>query len=270
MSFIEKNTKAYTGVVLAGDRRRGDPVALAAGVPCKPFVPIGGRAMVLRVLDVLGEALEIDSLVLCGPSQRLLPEEPELHSLVTSGEINWFQNRETPSSSTYHVLVALSSDGPVLVTTADHALLDATIVDYFCGEARATDFDVVVGLAPHEEVVGAYPQSRRTVTRLRDGSYCSCNLFAFLTPRAREAANFWRRCESNRKKPWSMVSAIGWAAVFGYLLGRLSLTEGLSGISRRINVEVGAVILPFPESAIDVDTVKDWRLVEDIVAKRAM
>ena len=270
MNFMKKTTNPFIGVVLAADRGAVDPVARTAGAPCKSFVPVEGRAMVLRVLDALAEAKEIGSRMVCGPSQALLSQEPELHALVTAGKIRWIPNQETPSSSTFHVLNSLPQDTPVLVTTSDHALLRSEIIDYFCCEARATGCDVVVGLASYERVMHTYPETRRTATRFRDGSFCYCNLFAFLTPQARRAAEFWQKVEGNRKKPWKMISAIGWTAVLRYFLGVLSLDEGLERISRRMALKAGTVILPFPESAVDVDTVSDWQLVEKIAAKQAL
>jgi len=267
---MNKTTKAFTGVVLAADRGPSDPVARAAGAPCKSLVHLGGRPMVLRVLDTLAEAREIDSLIVCGPSKSFLPHEPELLARITAGRVSWIQPQSTPSSSAHQVLDSLSHEAPVLVTTADHAFLNANIVDYFCCKARAAGCDVVVGLASHEEVMRAYPQTRRTATRLRDGGFCSCNLFAFLTPRARRAAEFWKKCERNRKRPWRMMGVIDWAVALRYLLGKLSLKEGLGRLSTRMNVKAGAVILPFPEAAVDVDTVSDWRIVEEIIAGRAL
>ena len=66
------------------------------------------------------------------------------------------------------------------------------------------------------------------------------------------------------------MGAIGWVVVLRYLLGKLSLQEGLGRLSTRMNVKAGAVILPFPEAAVDVDTVSDWRLVEEIIAGRVL
>ncbi|HJX32482.1 MAG TPA: nucleotidyltransferase family protein [Thermodesulfobacteriota bacterium] len=260
--------KAFTGVVLAGDRGPDDPVAQAVGAPCKSFVPLGGRPMVLRVLDTLAEAREVDSLAVCGPSEGLLVQEPELLSRINAGKIRWIPPQATPSASTYHVLEWLSPDVPSLVTTADHAFLNAEIVDFFCSKARASGCDIVVGLASHAQVMRAFPQTKRTSTKLSDGGFCSCNLFAFLTPRARNAAEFWRKCERNRKKPWRMMRVIGWQVVVRYLMGTLSLEEGLRRLSARMNVKAGVVILPFPEAAVDVDTVSDWRLVEEVLAGR--
>jgi hypothetical protein len=163
---------------------------------------------------------------------------------------------------------SLTDSTPVLVTTADHALLTAEMVDYFCSGARQSDKDVVVGLALLESVTAKYPETKRTAIPLADGSYCSCNLFGFLTTEARSAAHFWRRVESQRKKTLRVVAGFGWLNLLLYLLKRPSLAQGLERISQRIGIRAGAVLLPFPEAAVDVDTLSDWKLVESILAGR--
>jgi len=49
--------------------------------------------------------------------------------------------------------------------------------------------------------------------------------------------------------------------VLRYLLGRLSLSEALARLSRRLQLRLGFVLLPFPEAAVDVDSVDDWIFV---------
>ncbi|MGD8777120.1 MAG: NTP transferase domain-containing protein [Syntrophobacterales bacterium] len=258
--------RAFTALVLAADRTPGDPLVQAAGVSCKALVPVGGIPMVLRVLKALDAAQEIDTRILCGPHQSAIDQEAELSGLVSSGEVEWVENQATPSSSAYHALQSLPDISPVLVTTADHALLSGEMVDYFCREARNSGCDITVGLVSYELVAGTYPETQRTVTKLQDGGYCSCNLFGFLSPRAQVAADFWRKVESQRKKSLRVISVLGWMAVLRYLLGRLTLAEGLKQISHRLGLSAGAVLMPFPEAGIDVDTVDDWKLVEKIVA----
>ncbi len=262
---MDKPTIPFTALILAADRAPGDPVARAAGVCCKCLAPVGGTPMVLRVLDALAAAEHIGDCILCGPHQDAVDQEPELRARIACGEVRWVKSEATPSASTYKVLQSMPDRTSLLVTTGDHALLSPRIVDYFCCKACATGSDVVVGLVPHERVVAAYPRTKRTVTRLRDGAYCSCNLFAFLTRRAQAAAHFWRNVESHRKKTMRVISASGWMAVLRYLLGQLSLAEGLKGISRRMGLDVGAVVMPFAEAAVDVDTVSDWALAEKIL-----
>ena len=265
---MTKPNKLFTAIVLAADRESKNPVAAAAGTPCKSLAPVGGVPMVLRVLDALDNARQIDACILSGPAQSIIDQHEGLRSLISSGKIQWMQNQSTPSTSTLSALKSLASQTPVLVTTADHALLSSQIVDYFCSEAIKTGCDIVAGLALYDQVLAAFPDTRRTATKLSDARYCSCNLFAFLTPRARKIAELWRQVEHQRKKPWRIINLLGWIAVLRYVLGKLSLSQALQGLSRRLGVDAAAVILPFPEAAVDVDTVSDWEFVEDIISQK--
>ena len=265
---MQVSATPFTAIILAGDRTSGDPLAEAAGVACKSFVPVGGKPMVLRVLDSLKASSQVGSIVLCGPAQTLINQEPELKNHIDSGHVKWMASQATPSSSTYHALQTLSDKAPVLVTTADHALLTTRIVDAFCTDARRAGCDVVVGLASKELVTSAFPETKRTAIKFRGGGYCGCNLFGFLNPQAYIAAHFWRQVEQQRKKPLRMMRILGRRAVTRYLLGRMSLTDALEHISSIMGIRAGAVILPFPEAAVDVDTVDDWLFVKNLVAKQ--
>ena len=94
-------TSSFTAVVLAGDRGPGDWVARAANVSCKALTPVGGTPMVLRVLNALDEAREIEGIILCGPAKSSINQEKRLRALIDSGQVKWLENHATPSSSTY-------------------------------------------------------------------------------------------------------------------------------------------------------------------------
>ena len=264
---MPKSSQLFTAVILAGIRPSGDPVAEAAGVQSKAFVAVGGRPMVLRVLDALDASHQIGTHILCGSSQKSIERQPELKARITEGRLKYVAGQSTPSLSTHHVLQSLSDNAPVLVTTADHALLSTPIIDYFCTEARKAKCDVAVGLASHEEVISAFPETRRTAIKFKDGSFCGCNLFAFLSPQAYTAAQFWRQIEQERKSPLKMMRILGWRAVLRYLAGKMSLNEALEHLSKQMGLRAGAVMLPFPEAAVDVDTVNDLKFVQSLVGK---
>ena len=265
---MQVSATPFTAIILAGDRTSGDPLAEAAGVACKSLVPVDGKPMVLRVLDSLNAASEIGSIILCGPAQTFISQVPELKTRIDSGCVKWIASQATPSASTYHTLQSLPDSAPVLVTTADHALLTARIVDAFCTDARRTGCDVAVGLASKKMVTSAFPETKRTAIKFRDGAYCGCNLFGFLNSQAYAAAHFWRQVEQQRKKPLRMMRILGGRAVIRYLSGRMSLTDALEHISSIMGIRAGAVILPFPEAAVDVDTVNDWLFVKNVLAKQ--
>lgn len=259
----------FSVIILAADREQNDPVAQASAVSCKALTPVAGRAMVLRVLDALAGAREVGARILVGPAKSSLEENPELNELVRSGQVSWLAPQASPSSSAFNALQSLPENTLVLVTTADHALLSSAMVDHFCAMARKSGCDVLAGVARFDLIAEAFPKAKRTVTKLKDGGYCGCNLFAFITPQARLAADFWRKVEKERKKPLRIVKVLGWMTVLRYLLGQLTLKHALTGLSARMNLKVGVVQMPFAEAAVDVDKVDDWVLVESILAQRA-
>ncbi len=257
----------FTAVVLAADREADNPVAKAAGVRCKSLAPINGTPMIFRVLEALSSSGRVKDRILCGPPKIIMEQEPELSEYVNSGQADWLESQATPSLSALHAMQSVPEDTPVLLTTSDHALLSPRIVDYFCSEAQKSGCDAVAAVVRQETVTSAYPQTRRTAYRFKDGPYCSCNLFAFLTPTGRAAPSFWRRVEQQRKNPLLVINALGWITVMRYLIGSLSLADALDRISHRLGFRAGIVVMPFPEAAIDVDTKNDWHFVEQIATQ---
>ena len=259
------SSSPFTTIVLAADRGHPDPVARAAGASCKAMTPVGGTPMIVRVLEALRAARSVASIIVCGPPRAVIDQDTHLQQILASSRLEWLPNGPSPSTSAAAALQALPEDTPVLLTTADHALLTPAMVDHFCGQACLASADALVGLAAHEVIMKAYPGVRRTATRFQDGPFCGCNLFAILNARGRRAVEFWRQVEAERKRPWKMIQKLGWLVVFRYLSGRLTLAEGLRRASELMGIEAAAVLMPFPEAAVDVDTPDDWSFVENLV-----
>lgn len=258
----------FTALVLAGERGPTDPLAANAGACCKALVPVAGRPMVLRVLDALSGSAEVGTILLSGPAAAQLEGAGHLRDGIAAGRWGWRPPEATPSTSALFALRSIPETTPVLLTTADHALLRAEIVDHFCDESRRSGCDLAVALVEHAQVMSAFPGTRRTALRFRGGAYCGCNLYAFLTPRSRNAADFWRRVENDRKRPWRMISALGWLPLVSYLIGGLSLEAGLRTLSERLGLRIRPIMLPFPEAAIDIDKPGDKDVAEHIILTR--
>ncbi|MCP4337693.1 MAG: NTP transferase domain-containing protein [Desulfobulbaceae bacterium] len=266
---MDTDLQAFTAIVLAADRETANPVAKAAGVRCKSLAPINGTPMIFRVLEALSSSNKVKNKLLCGPPKKIIDQEPKLTDCIASGKATWIANQATPSLSAHEAMKSLPEDSAILLTTSDHALLTPEIVDYFCHEAQESGCDVVVGLARHETVMAAYPETSRTAYRFKDGAYCSCNLFAFLTPQARTIPSFWRRVEQQRKKPLRVISILGWNTVLLYLLRNLTLSKAVERISQRLGCRTGIVVIPYPEAAVDVDSAEDLHLVQQIAVRNS-
>lgn len=262
MSPESETVTDFASVILAGERAERDALRDHAGVACKALLDIDGTIMIRRVIDALEGAATVASVHLSGPAEACVASEPGLSGLIAEDRVTWTAPGPSPSTSAHQMLTGFDDARPVLITTADHPLLTSEIVDHFCRESAVSGCDVVIGLAPHRLVQATYPDLKKTVLRFRDGHYCGCNLFAFLTVDGRRGADFWRRVEKDRKKPLVVIRLLGMWALLRYRLGWLTLEGALARLSRRVGLRFGAVILPYAHASVDVDSVADYTLVQ--------
>lgn len=258
----------FAALVLAADRTTQDPITQHTGAACKAFAPVGGVPMIIRVLDTLAACDLITTIVLCGPPEALHAHCPELKQRIASGQVIWLPNLDSPSRSAESGLNHISSDTPVLLTTADHALLTPDMVQSFLRDSLATQCDATVGVVRQQDIAAAFPGSKRTVIRLRDGGFCGCNLFTF-NPEGRALVGFWRQAEELRKHPWRLIrQVLGFKMVLSYLFGLLTLQQALTAASEKSGVKIQAIRLDDPRAGVDVDKVEDLVLAESIINKK--
>ncbi len=257
------NNNTLTAIVLAGERSAADPLRDFHGAECKALIEINGRPMIHRVMDALESSQFVSGVWLSGPKKAAVDSDDRISHGMANGQITWRSPEATPSTSAFRVMSEMPADQKCLLTTADHPLLNAEIVDTFCRESLATGADVTVGMAPYPLVHASFPMMKKTVLRFRDGEYCNCNLFAFLTPEGRKIADFWRKIENQRKKPIILIGLLGWWSVLRYRLGLLSRDEALARLSKKLGLKLSAVTLPYGNAAVDVDSISDFTLVEN-------
>lgn len=255
-------------IVLAGSRGADDAVAAAAGVPSKVLAPLGGRAVLLRVLDALRGRVHVPVL-LSGPPRELFDAEPELRALEQEGALRWLAPGPSPSGSAATAFEHADPGAGVLLTTADHGLLTGAVVDEFLAAAARLDAEVCVGLAALEQVRRFAPELPRTGLNFSDGRRCGCNLFLLRGAGAQAALQFWQQLESQRKQPHRLAAALGAGVLLRYALGRLSLDEAFAALSQRSGARCAALLLSAPQAAVDVDSVADWAFADRWWRERA-
>nr|WP_217703918.1 NTP transferase domain-containing protein [Schlegelella koreensis] len=254
-----------TALVLAATRPGGDPLAAAAGVSHKALIEVGGRTMIERVVGALAAVAAVARIV-------VVIERPELLRGLAGVEgcgkpVTTRAPEAGPSAS---VAAALAAEGvPLLVTTADHALLQSRWIDEFLA-ACPPEADLAAALARRDAVEAAAPATRRTWLRMADGDFSGCNLFLLARPAAAGAIAFWGELERERKRPLRMVRRLGWTFALRYLLGRLSLPAAAARLGQLGGgARLAVVSLADGRAAIDVDKMDDLDLVRRLVAADA-
>ena len=250
----------FDAVVLAGSRS-DDPLATAHGVPSKALIDIGGETMLTRVLRALAESQLIREACIVGDSH--LEQTLRTERLL----LRWrrIDPADGPSAST--ALGLRRMRWPVLVTTADHALLTGPIVEEFLLGATATGADLAIGFADQRAVQQRFPETARTPLRFAGTPLCGCNLFAFMAPNAARAPAWWQQVERQRKRPWRLMRMLGSGHLLSYLRGRLSLEAAMARLGELAQCRIAAVLIENPDAAFDVDSERDLEVCRRNLAR---
>ncbi len=254
-----------TALVLAAGRPE-DPVALAAGVGHKALVPVAGVPMLQRVVEALRASGCVGRIVVSIDRAAVLAQCPALAREVEAGRLEALASRASAAASVEAAFDALSP--PLLVTTADHALLTPALVAAFWN-AVPKGVDAAVGIVEADLVRRAFPDARRTFLRFRDGDIKGTNLFALMTPGSRRVARFWQRLERHRKHPMRLLATVGPLTGLAYALGLLTRRGAVRRLERRVGLDIALVPIASAEAAIDVDKPEDLALAERVLAARA-
>ena len=251
----------YTAILLAGSRPGPDAFAEQFGIELKALIPVAGEPMVRRPVDALLASENIgDVIVLAQNPDRIaqaLPDDERI-KVRSSGA--------TIASTMLALCFDRQTQWPLLVTTADHALLDCATVDEFCSAATG---DIAIGVVERRTLLERFPNTKRTWLRFRGGAYTGANLFALKSPKVAGAIELWRSVEGERKKGWRVVSLLGPYVLIGTLLRLLSIDGALGNVGRKLGLTITAVRLNNPVAGIDVDKPADHELAEAIIGGRA-
>ncbi|HEU0309928.1 MAG TPA: NTP transferase domain-containing protein [Sphingomicrobium sp.] len=253
---------SWTAIVLAGSRPGADPFAAQHGTDLKALIPVGGVPMVGRPVRAL---LDSPSIAMV----RVLTQQPDRISevLPSDSRLGVEVSGATIAATLDDVLADPATQYPLIVTTADHALLSPSMIADFCRQADGAE--LAIGVVERRSLMKRLPATRRTWLRFRGGAFSGANLFAFGSPAAARAVALWRSVEQDRKKGWRMIAALGPVSLIGAILRLRTIDETLDSVGKRLGLVIRKVELADPLAAVDVDKPADHELVTAILEGQA-
>ena len=252
---------SWTALLLAGSRPGVDPFAAAHGTDLKALIPVGGVPMVARpVAALLASPHIVRVRVLAQAVDRIAAVMPDDLRVTVEA------SGATIAATLHAILADPATAFPLLVTTADHALLDAAMVDDFC--TAAAGVDLAIGMVERRHLMAKLPQTTRTWLHFRGQAYSGANLFAFGGPGAARAVSLWRSVEQDRKKGWRMIAALGPALLLGAVFRLRTLDQTLDAVGRRLGLSICKVELKNPIAAIDIDKEADLVIALQLLEAR--
>lgn len=254
-----------------------DALVLAGGIPqpdeplyaysnggSKALIDIAGKPMVQWVLDALGEARQVDNVIVIGlsPKSGVTCKKP-LHFISNQGRML--------ANIVAGVTKSLELDKKtryVLVVSSDIPALKPEMVDWLVDTCMQTKDDLYYGVCPREVMEARFPGSKRTYTRLKGIELCGADINITHVRMATEHLDMWESLIGTRKSPLKQASIIGLGTLFQVLTRTITLEDLVEKVCKRIGIKGRAIIWPHAEACMDVDKPHQLELMRADLAKQ--
>jgi GTP:adenosylcobinamide-phosphate guanylyltransferase len=239
----------------------GSPDAVAAtvpGVPNKAFVPIGGSALVERVIAALRSAPEVERIIVVAPAAA--HDDPALAG-ADERRADGARMVESLASG----LAGLPLDADVLIAASDLPVLSAAAIAEFVAAARARDLDLAYAIVGERVHRARYPRVPHTWAKLKEGRFCGGGLVT-LKPRVLPALRaVLDDLGAARKSPLRLAALFGWDILLRFALGSLTIAAAEARASTILHAPAGGIRCTHPDVAVNVDRVTDVELANGLV-----
>lgn len=256
----------WHAVLLAGQRPGHDPLAAHFGLDLKALVPVAGRPMLARCLENLLAVPGIESVTVMAQDHVPLRADRDVAAVAADPRVRWIVSGGGIATSVAS-FAGRVVPWPVLVTTADHPLLQPSTINAFLEESG--DVDVAVGVVERGVVHRVFPDNRRTWLHFRGGSWTGANLFALQGAAALNLLNVWAEVEQHRKKGWRLIARFGPMLLLRALTRTITLADAMAAAGRRLGAKVKPVPLADARAAVDVDKPSDHALATAVLEGQA-
>jgi molybdopterin-guanine dinucleotide biosynthesis protein A len=255
-----------------------DAVVTAGGIPLphdplytytrgesKAMLDIAGKPMIQWTLDALGDAKNVDNIIIIGlsPKSNLKCRKP-LYYLSNQGKmldnliVGVNKSLELNPKNKYVLLV--SSDIPAI---------KGDMVDWLITTCMETSDDIYYGVCPREVMEARYPGSKRTYTKLKDMEVCGADINVSHVRMASEHLGMWETLIANRKNPVAQATVMGWDTLYLLVTRQATLQDFVKRVSQRVGIKGRAIVWPYAEPCMDVDKPNQLEMMRADLAKQS-
>ena len=261
--------QVFNALVLAASRKGiNDDVAKLENKSHKCLVNLNGIPMIERVIQTLINSNEFNKIFVSIEKPEILNQVSNLKSLIQQGKIIVIKSDSNIAESIFSAVEKITNPYPLVITAGDNALHTPDMLSFFCSEIKNSDFDAYIAMTKAKLILEKYPEGARAFHKLKDDEYSSCNLYAVKNSAGVNGAKPFATGGQFGKKPLRIARAFGVISLIMYKLKMLTLNGITSRMSKVINAKVTAVVMPWAEGPIDVDNVKDFKLVNKILKEK--
>ena len=251
-------------VTAGGIPQPEDPLYTYSHGDSKALIDVAGKPMVQWVLDALGDAKNVDNVIVIGLSPK--------SGVTCKKPIYYISNQgRMLANIVAGVDKALEIDKKskyVLIVSSDIPSLKPEMVDWLVETCMQTRDDIYYGVCKREVMETRFPNSKRTYTKLKDMHVCGADINVSHVRMATEHLDLWESLIGTRKSPLKQAGIIGLGTLFRVLTRSIPLEELVENVCARIGIKGRAIQWPYAEACMDVDKPHQLELMREDMVKQ--
>lgn len=254
-----------------------DAIVLAGGTPLpdeplyeetqggyKSQLDIAGKSMVQWVMDALAGCTEVDRVIVVGlPIFVDLNYPRSLTVIPDAGGI--LENMRAGVEELHRINPQAEY---ALVVSADIPAITSTMVNWLIQNTQSSHHDIYFCVIERSLMETAFPTSTRHYIRLKSMEVCSGDMNIVRIALFSNELPMWDRLIKNRQNPLRLAAMLGYDTLFYLLLHQLSLEDAATAVSKRLEIDVTALLCPYPELAMDVNKPQPLEVLRQILMER--
>ena len=251
-------------VTAGGIPQPDDPLYSYSHGDSKALIDVAGKPMVQWVLDALGDAKNVDNVIVIGlsPKSGVTCKKP-MHFVSNQGRM-----LANIVAGVNKALELNKRTQYVLVVSSDIPALKPEMVDWLIDTCMETQDDLYYGICPREVMEQRFPDSRRTYTHLKDMDVCGADMNLTHVRMATEHLDLWESLIGSRKSPLKQASIIGLGTLIALFTRRLTLDDAIRRVCERIGIKGRAIVWQHAEPCMDIDKPHQLELLRTDLAKQ--
>jgi len=251
-------------VIAGGIPRPEDPLYTYSHGDSKALIDVAGKPMVQWVLDALGNAKQVDNVIIIGLSPK--------SGITCKRPIYYVSNQGRMLANIVagvdKALELNKRNKYVLVVSSDIPTLKSEMVDWLVKTCMETKDDLYYGVCPKDVMEARFPGSKRTYTYLKDMDVCGADINLTHVRMATEHLDMWESLIGSRKSPLKQAGIIGFGTLFALFTRQLTLEDAVKRVGDRIGIKGRAIVWPHAEPCMDIDKPSQLELLREDLAKQ--
>jgi GTP:adenosylcobinamide-phosphate guanylyltransferase len=248
-----------TAVVLAGGGADpADPLyGLSKGLP-KALLPVAGKPLVQWVVDALGAAEAVDTLIVVGLEAGCGIRFPDGTAFVPDAG-SLLGNVKAGSMA---ATVGADPSTRVMVVSSDIPAIRPAMIDWLAEQVMDSGDDLYYLTIDRAAMDARYPGSGRSFIKFRDREICGGDITIVRPAAFLDGGSIWKRLTEGRKNAAALARAVGIDVLILFLLRRLTVAETVRRACARLRIRGRVIECPYPELGMDVDKPFQFDMVE--------